>query len=1228
MAFQETDGDHFFGREKQITALLEKLRRLYETESTIRILPIYGPSGSGKSSLARAGLIPELARRPIPGYDRARVAVLVPGTHPLESLATVLARIVTQDLTPVAKTREFAGELKQVNEAGEFDGLRRIAGVMPEIAIEPLVVLVDQFEEVYTLCKDDVEREAFVGNLLNAAGDRAKRVMVILTLRSDFLGETQKHAVLNRLFSEQGYLVPAMTVKELRQAIAKPAELAKHPLDSATIDLLVKDTEGREGALPLLQFALTRIWEGLAEGNEPAETLKDIGGVGGALAGEAQRIYQQLSTEEQDIARRIFVSLVQLGEGTKDTRRRALTDSLVSHRNQPEQVKRVIQLFSAPAVRLITLSAAGTTEMAEVTHEALFEHWQQLQSWLESSRSDIRFQRRLDEAAQYWQGQRRPEGSLWRPPDLDLLKQYKQRAGDDMTPLQVEFFSTSKHVENRYKQLRWLGVGGLVTGLVVTTGLATFAIHQLQQAQQQRVDQLAAIAEASISTNPTDAAIHAIAAVGLGQSVLFRSSNYSSPTSDPRNLLHLVQTNKERNQLLHETTVWTVAFSSDGKTIASGSRDGLVRLWDANTGKPIGQPLHGHKDDISSVAFSPDGKMLVSGSEDTTIQIWDVTTGNPIGQSLRGHKEKVWAVAFSRDGKLIASASRDKTIQLWDVRTGRPIGQPLRGHIEDVWAVAFSPDGNSLVSGSQDNSLRLWDVRTGKPIGQPLRGHTDDVRSVAFSPDGKRIVSGSYDRTIRIWETNTEKYVEQSLQKSKRQLNLLASTPKRRIARGSRKRTRRLKNAIKPLVLRGHEAEVRSVVISPDGKTIASGSWDRTIRLWDAKTGRPIGQPLRGHKAEIWAVAFSSNNRTVISGSGDKTVRLWDIGTDSPIGQPLRQHKTEVRSVAFNSDGRIIVSGGEDKTVRLWDSSIGKPIGEPLQGLNAVWAVAFSPINSKMVVSGGRGGNLRLWDVSTGTSNELLLPEDRYDIYSVAFSPNGKLIATGSGGEDHAVRIWDASTRKLMGQPLSGHKLVVSSVAFSSDGAMVASGGGDNTVRLWDVSTLKPIGLPLFGHTAKVRAVAFSPDRKMIASGSEDKTIRLWNVSTGKPIGEPLLGHEDEVRSVAFSSDNTMIVSGSWDRTVRLWDVSTGKQIGEPLQGHQSGISSVAFSPDSKMVASGSSDKTLRLWLVSWERLLQTTCEQLRYHSSLAEPKTDVARKAKQTCDRYVWSKERNNSQP
>ena len=431
-AFQVEDAAVFFGREDQVERLWGRLREFQERATQanppVRLLPILGASGSGKSSLARAGLLPELARKPLPGYRQPRVVVMTPGSSPLQSLAIVLARIATGDPTPVEKAAEFERVLGKANEQGQTDGLRRIANALPNIEQSPLVVLIDQFEEVYSLCKDIGSRDRFIGTLIEAAATPEARVSVVITFRSDFLSETQKHPQLDQIIgSDQCVVVTAMTTADLRRSIAEPAKQAGHPLDDALIDRLVEQTEGREGALPLLQFALTRIWEGLKENKSPSETLKAIGGVGGALAGEAQRIYANLGKVEQDMARRVFVGLVQLGEGTKDTRRRAAVDSLISAKDDPVRVRQVLDLFSAPGARLITRSTVEGEEVVEVTHEALLEHWQQIKDWLDGRRDRIRQQRRINASAVEWAKQGKKAGYLLQGRQLDDARAFQKR---------------------------------------------------------------------------------------------------------------------------------------------------------------------------------------------------------------------------------------------------------------------------------------------------------------------------------------------------------------------------------------------------------------------------------------------------------------------------------------------------------------------------------------------------------------------------------------------------------------------------------------------------------------------------------------------------------------------------------------------------------------------------------------------------------------------------------
>ena len=740
-AFNENDADRYFGREGQVKRLWQRFQDLAEqsgrANAVPRFLPILGPSGCGKSSLARAGFIPELARRPLPGKDRMRVAVLVPGTHPVEALAGVLAKVATQDPMPVTKTREFTTELNLPTAAGLYDGMRRIADLMPQIKDSPLVVLVDQFEEVYSLCKDTNERQAFIENLLCAASDPTGNLSVIITLRSDFLGETQRHPVLNQVIgSDQSVIVPAMTEDELRRAIAEPAKQAGHPLDEATVDLLVKDTEGREGALPLLQFALTRIWEGLGEGTPPAETYRQMGGVGGALAGKAQEIYDKLPEVEKDIARRIFIGLVQLGEGTRDTRRRAAIENLMASQDRPETLQQVLDRFSSPGARLITLSSQANQEIAEVTHEALFGHWQQLNDWLDSSRDDIRFERRLEAAAQYWQDQRRPAGLLWQRPDLDLLRDYHKRLCHQMTALQIEFFHAAVGRETRQKML----MGGAVSALaVLAAGMTWFGIQAHQSGQRALARQLAAQAEQLL--NATSATQNEAGSL-LAVKSLDPLKTWQKESGDVNQALRrALNTPLSLATLNHDGGVTAVSFSADGTRVATASWDETARVWNAQTGKPLATLNHDNV--VTAVSFSANGMRVATASLDETVRVWDVQTGKPL--ATLNHDGGVTAVSFSPDGTRVATASWDQTARVWNAQTGEPLA--TLNHDGGVTAVSFSANGMRVATAS-DQTARVWDVQTGEPLA--TLNHDDTVTAVSFSADSTRVATASWDQTARI----------------------------------------------------------------------------------------------------------------------------------------------------------------------------------------------------------------------------------------------------------------------------------------------------------------------------------------------------------------------------------------------------------------------------------------------------------------------------------------------
>ncbi|THU76147.1 WD40 repeat-like protein, partial [Dendrothele bispora CBS 962.96] len=471
--------------------------------------------------------------------------------------------------------------------------------------------------------------------------------------------------------------------------------------------------------------------------------------------------------------------------------------------------------------------------------------------------------------------------------------------------------------------------------------------------------------------------------------------------------------------------------------IVSGSGDNTVRVWNARTGAPEGDPFQGHSHSISSVAFSPDGERIVSGSYDKTVKIWNAKTGAPVGDPIQGHSHWVTSVAYSPDGERIVSGSSDKTVRVWNAKTGAPEGDPFQGHSDWVTSVAFSPDGERIVSGSDDNTVRVWNARTGAPERDPLQGHIGSVSAVAFSPDGELIVSGSGDNTVRTWNART--------------------------------------GAPKGDPFQGHTHWVTSVACSLDGERIVSGSDDKTVRVWNARTGTPEGDSFQGHDHWITSVAFSLDGERIASGSFDKTVRVWDAKTGAPKGNPFQGHSRWVSSVAFSPDGeRRIVSGSGDRTVRVWNVRTGAQEGDPLQGhSDCISSVVFSP-DGKRIVSGSYDKTVRVWNVKAHAPEGDPIQGHSHWITSVAFSPDGERIVSGSA--DMTVRVWNAMTGAPERDPFQGHSHWVTSVAFSPMGNRIVSGSTDKTVRVWNAKTGAPEGDPFQGHDDWGTSVESSPD--------------------------------------------------------------------------------------------------------------------------------------------------------
>ncbi|KST65546.1 nSTAND1 domain-containing NTPase [Mastigocoleus testarum] len=1141
--FREEDTSMFFGRDKYIADLVDAV-------NTKPLAAVVGASGSGKSSLVFAGLVPRLRTA-----GTEHIVSFRPGKNPFDALAIALNSHV-QSLIEFQRDKEIETNSRRLQELElevdlQYDQ-QALCGFIKDIIISAgqklhgsFVLIADQFEELYTLATES-QRQPFLDALLYAVKFAPNFFTLVITLRADFMGKALDYQPMGETLQKYPpILLTSMNREELAQAIEKPAEKMKVELEKGLTAKLIDDLGKQPGRLPLLEFTLTQLWDKPNKWYLTHQAYGEIGGLEKALAKYADSVLNILSVTEKQQAERIFIQLVRPGEGTEDTKR-------VANRHEVDAYNWDLVKRLADYRLVVTAWDEGDrVETVEIVHEALIREWGQLRQWIDFDRNFRAWQERLRVAMYQWEQSGRDEEALLRGAMLlDAQERLKQRPFD-LASSEQDFIKSSTRLrlqqKNQEKRRRKLTVFSLASGFVLALGLSGFAWLQWQQSEMTLLKQSNALANYSLELSNQgkylDALIEGLRAAKPLQN---KTANTSRQLTALETSVYAVE---ERNRLAkHSAPVIDVAFSPDGKIIASSSYDSTVKLWN-NQGKLI-RTLRGHKGPVSGVAFSSDGKTIASTSRDNTVKLWN--TQGKLLRTLKGHTAPVLRVVFSPDSETIASTSRDRTIKLWNIQG--ELLKTLRGHELEVIGVAFSPDGNSIASASSDKTVKLWNIQ-GQEI-QTLRGHDAGVVGVAFSPDGKTIASGSRDKTVKLWNIQGE----------------LIRT------------------------FRGHDGRVRNVSFSPDGKTIASGSSDRTVKLWNLQ-GIEI-KTFEGHDGGVIGVVFSPDGKTIASTSYDKTIKLWNIQEQE--SKTFKGHQASVIGVAFSPDGKTIASASNDKTVNLWNTQ-GQNIATLKGHGNLVWGVAFSP-DSKIIASTSSDRTVKLWNMQ----GELIKTLEGHDdlVWGVAFSPDGKIIASVSN--DKTVKLWSIEGQLL--KTLKGHDGPVWGVAFSPDGKTIASASNDGTVKLWNIQGIEL--KTLRGHNAGVWGVAFSPDGTTIASAGNDGTVKLWN-SQGEPIETILKENDAEVWGVAFSPNGKIVASGSNDGTVRLWNIQG--QLIATLRGHDAEVIGVAFSPDGKTIVSGSYDKTVKLWNVEKMKaqdvelndLLSSGCnwarDYLKYNASLSE---------------------------
>jgi WD40 repeat protein len=1139
------DAEYFFGRQALIDQLLEKVR-------TSNFLAVLGVSGSGKSSLVRTGLLYQLqCGQRLPGSNKWRFIIFRPGEHPFQHLTQALVEL---GLSEVDSSIELA-KIRAIFGTGATEGLVQ---VITSAEVERVVLVIDQFEEAFSLCRNTIERQRFFQCILGALQRTDNKLCLVLTMRADFFGKCaeQEYSGLAQQIQQNLVTVTPMTKEELTQVITEPANKGGLQVQEELVEQIIADVEGSTGNLPLLQYTLTQLWQ-QGEFTLPAYTR--LGSVKETLEKRATEVYQSFSTDEQLVSKEIFLQLTQLGEGTEDTSRQVLLQDLISSPQQKNLVESVIGKLAAENVGLLTTTELGKLVVVDLAHETLIQNWSLLHHWITENTEVFRQRQQIELAAKKWLDSRKEKARLLQKEKLAQVKDFLQRYGEriSLSSLAQDLIEVSQAEQRRLEQeteqqpypeiqqqrkapiasktITKFALGTtLVLGIVgIFAFIQSRIFNPLDAWKTQRSQDLNLISTENTSNLDLNALINNLKA-GKQLQTVPQSTKVDTNTKLKvlTNLQQVFYGIKEQNRLIkHEALINGVAFSRDGKILASASRDKTVKLWRTDGTLITTLP---HEDGVNGVVFSPDGKTIASASSDKTVKLW--RTNGTLITTLQ-HEAPVNGVAFKPDSKAIASAGSDKTVKLW--RIDGTLINTIKGHQASVNGIVFSPDGKTIASASSDKTVKLW--RIDGTLINTIKGHEDVVNGVAFSPDGKTIASASSDKTVKLWRTDG---------------TLITSLQ--------------------------HDGLVNAIAFSPDGKKLASVSGDKTVKLW--RIDGSLITTLKAHEDGVNGVAFSSDSKTLASGSSDKTIKLWQI--DGTTMTTFKGHEASVHAAGLSPDGKIVASASWDNTVKLWRTD--GTLITTLQHEDGVNSIAFSP-DSKIIASASWGRTVKLWRTNGTLITNLKGHEDA--VNGVAFSPDGKILASAS--RDKTVKLWRSDGTLVT--TIQGHEDAVNAVTFSPNGKILASASADETVKLWQ--TNGSLITTLQGHDDGVNGIAFSPDGNIIASASRDKTVKLWRID-GSLI-TTLKGHEDAVNGVAFSPDSNIIATASADKTVKLWRTSDASLI-ITLKRHEFEVNSVIFSADGKILVSASSDKTAKLWNFNLDNLVNSSCEWL--HDYLQNP--------------------------
>ncbi len=1138
-SYQPEDARYFYGRETLIDELVRRIQ-------LHRVLVVGGPSGSGKSSLVRAGLIPAIRAGALPGSENWQVALFTPGRDPMAEFHYQLTRNAREGTTVSIDDLLERPTLARRLGPGQHDG-------------QSLLLCIDQFEELFTLAPS-AQRQAFAEALSAMTDPADSQVRVVITVRADFYGACALLPWLAERITENQVLVGPMSGPELRRAIAEPARHAGLHLERGLVDAILDEAGNEAGALPLVAHALVETWARRRGNTLTVAGFEAAGGVAGAISQTADAKFNDHFNEaEREATRRLFLRLVTPGEGTADTRR-VFDYAEIDHDSDPDTMRKVVA--SLTDARLLTVD--DTT--VQIAHEALIRTWPRLRGWINECRDDLRARERISHAAAEWNQQEQHPDLLYHGTPLLSALEWSAERRDQLDTLELAFLNASREAmeaakqaaaeqETRARRRRHAAMAVLVllAGGATAASVVAFKASQRSQINEERAELATAEAVRQFAGALGTAANGLVDSEPLLALVLAAESTArAAPAAagfDARTaMLRSRQVLAGDGPFLLGAPIAAgdaldLAVSADGNMLATGQRDGRIELIDSVSRQRIGEPLQGHSGGVEEIAFAPDGRSLASVSDDGTLRLWATGEGSiKQAASLAFSDDIVWGVAFSHDGSMLATAGEDGTVRLWDVARRAQLGEPLIERMGDFLSVAFSPDDQSLVAGNGDGEIYGWDLQSRQYRFAPLvSAHQSDVWKLAFSPDGDSFATASSDGSTVVVEFPEGKVSATAFSGS---------------------------------------GSSQGVAYTPSGERLVGGTPDGSVRVWDTRLGDIISTTPSGHDQPIIDLHLSGDGTLLATLAEDQLIRLWRFGPEAPLSQDYRVAGGAARAVAFGDQGRLLAAGDRSGSVSIWDLNHDQPPRVYSEHREGVWALAFSP-DSRLLASGDRAGRLQIRDLASGT----LVADGEHDdgaIWWCAFSPDGQQIISAA---DRGIRIQDVASGADIARIDAGDA-AITRAALSPDGALLAvadNSGRIGIYKLPDGSLLKEFG----AADDVVWSVAFSPDGQRLITASSDEVVSLWDLAGGQQLMS-LTGHTDGATDTVLLADGVTLAVVDRAGELRLWDTVTGRRLGVPIAAHTGNSWRLAMHPDGVRFATSGDDGVVRVWdLLS----IRTACE-------------------------------------